>query len=137
MKSERQELRPHAEFATGRNTIWIIRLIASRWPSLNLPWAGAEVSFLNYSFELSNHSNTTRKILNINFSITENWFQYLLLLKWFELQDFTRYDQNRTDTVLLDLKKDGLLRNYRPDRLREVALRDPARIRIIPRRGRF
>lgn len=61
------------------------------------------VTFLNYSFDISNRSNTTRKDLQITFLISENWLQYLMLLKWFELEDFTRYDMNRSDTVLIDI----------------------------------
>ena len=61
------------------------------------------VTFLNYSFDISNRSNTTRKDLQITFLISENWLQYLMLLKWFELEDYTRYDMNRSDTVLIDV----------------------------------
>lgn len=63
----------------------------------------ATVTFLNYSIEVSNHSNTTSKELQISFLVSENWLQYLLLLKWFELEDFTRYDEDREDTVTIDV----------------------------------
>ena len=39
----------------------------------------------------------------INFLISENWLQYIMLLKWFELCDFTRYDYHRDDTIELDV----------------------------------
>lgn len=61
------------------------------------------LTFLNYSVELSNHSNVTEKQLVITFLISENWLQYLMLLKWFELEDFTRYNENREDTVIIEL----------------------------------
>ena len=60
------------------------------------------VQYLNYSFELSNRSNLTDKVLQITFGISENWLQYLMLLKWFELSDFTRYNEDRQDTTLID-----------------------------------
>ncbi len=62
-----------------------------------------QVSFLNYSFDVSTRQNLTQKILTINFLLSENWLQYLMMLKWFELCDFTRYNQNREDTVEIDL----------------------------------
>ena len=61
------------------------------------------VSFLNYSFDVSTRQNLTQKTLTIYFLISENWLQYLMLLKWFELCDFTRYDQNRDNTIEIDL----------------------------------
>ncbi len=61
------------------------------------------VTFLNYSFEVSNHSNVSEKELEVTFVLSDNWLQYLMLLKWFELCDFTRYDENRSDTKTIDL----------------------------------
>ena len=61
------------------------------------------VSFLNYGIELSNHSNTTEKQLIVTFLISENWLQYLMLLKWFELEDFTRFNEDRADTITVDI----------------------------------
>lgn len=61
------------------------------------------MTFLNYSFEISNRSNQTSKELQITFLLSENWLQYLILLKWFELEDFTRYDIDRQDTVTVDV----------------------------------
>jgi hypothetical protein len=66
------------------------------------------VTFLNYSFEVSTRSNVSTKELNITFTMSDNWLQYLMLLKWFELCDFTRYDQDRSDTVTVDLG-DGVM----------------------------
>lgn len=62
-----------------------------------------QVSFLNYSFDVSTRQNLTQKNLTINFLISENWLQYIMLLKWFELCDFTRYDYHRDDTIELDV----------------------------------
>lgn len=61
------------------------------------------VAFLNYGIELSNHSNITEKQLTITFLISENWLQYLMLLKWFELEDFTRFNEDRSDTITVDI----------------------------------
>lgn len=60
------------------------------------------VTFLNYSFEVSTRTNTSDKIVTVTFLLSENWIQYLMLLKWFELCDFTRYDEDRFDTVTID-----------------------------------
>lgn len=62
-----------------------------------------QVSFLNYSFDISTRQNLTQKVLTINFLLSENWLQYLMMLKWFELCDFTRYDQNREHTIEIDV----------------------------------
>jgi hypothetical protein len=61
------------------------------------------VGFLNYSFDVSTRSNITDKKLVCSFILSENWLQYLMMLKWFELCDFTRYDKNREETVEIDL----------------------------------
>lgn len=63
------------------------------------------VTFLNYSFEVSTRSNASSKELTVTFLVSENWLQYLMLLKWFELQDFTKYNSNRSDTVLVDFRR--------------------------------
>jgi hypothetical protein len=63
----------------------------------------SSLTFLNYSFDLSNRSNQTIKDLQITFLLSENWLQYLMLLKWFELEDFTKYTQNQSDTVTIDV----------------------------------
>ena len=37
--------------------------------------------------------------------LSNNWLQYLMLLKWFELEDYTRYNENRiADTQLVDIR---------------------------------
>lgn len=61
------------------------------------------VGFLNYSFDVSTRSNITDKKLVCSFILSENWLQYLMLLKWFELEDFSRYTKNRDETVEIDL----------------------------------
>lgn len=61
------------------------------------------VGFLNYSFDVSTRSNITDKKLVCSFILSENWLQYLMLLKWFELEDFCRYTKNRDETVEIDL----------------------------------
>ena len=73
------------------------------------------VTFLNYSVEVSNHSNVTSKELVISFLVSENWLQYLMLLKWFELEDFTRYDSNRSDTTTIELGRSPA--DYRENRI--------------------
>lgn len=58
-----------------------------------------QVSFLNYTFDVSTRQNLTQKTLTCTFLLSENWIQYLMLLKWFELCDFTRYDYDRNNTI--------------------------------------
>lgn len=60
------------------------------------------VTFLNYSFEVSTRSNVSEKELMVTFTLADNWIQYLMLLKWFELCDFTRYNEDRKNTVTID-----------------------------------
>lgn len=61
------------------------------------------VTFLNYSFEVSTRSNVSNKEIEMTFLISDNWLQYLMLLKWFELCDFTRYNEDRQDTQTIEL----------------------------------
>ena len=68
-----------------------------------------KVSFLNYSFDISTRSNITEKKLVISFLLSENWIQYLMLLKWFELSDYTRYTETRDQ--LTEVEIDGIKRN--------------------------
>jgi len=72
-----------------------------RFPEFKL--GTTQVSFLNYSFDVSTRQNLTQKTLDVKFLLSENWIQYLILLKWFELCDFTRYTENREDTVEIDI----------------------------------
>ena len=76
------------------------------FPELKL--AATTMTFLNYSFELNGRTNTSNKELLITFKISSNWLQYLMLLKWYELCDFTKYDADRADTVTIDLG-DGIM----------------------------
>ena len=68
-----------------------------------------KVSFLNYSFDISTRSNITEKKLVISFLLSENWLQYLMLLKWFELSDYTRYTETRDQ--LTEIEIGGIKRN--------------------------
>ena len=68
-----------------------------------------KVSFLNYSFDISTRSNITEKKLVISFLLSENWLQYLMLLKWFELSDYTRYTETRDQ--LTEVEIGGIKRN--------------------------
>ena len=68
-----------------------------------------KVSFLNYSFDISTRSNITEKKLVISFLLSENWIQYLMLLKWFELSDYTRYTETRDQ--LTEVEIGGIKRN--------------------------
>ena len=68
-----------------------------------------KVSFLNYSFDISTRSNITEKKLVLSFLLSENWIQYLMLLKWFELSDYTRYTETRDQ--LTEVEIGGIKRN--------------------------
>lgn len=50
--------------------------------------------FLGHAFDLSTRQNLTEKGLTINFLVNSNWLQYLALLKWFELEDYTPYNSD-------------------------------------------
>lgn len=41
--------------------------------------------------------------LTVEFLVSNNWLQYLMLLKWFELEDYTKYNADRQDTQTVDL----------------------------------
>lgn len=59
-------------------------------------------AFLSYGFDVSTRQNITEKGLTVEFLVSSNWLQYLFLLKWFELEDYTRYNYDRekeTQTV--------------------------------------
>ena len=56
-----------------------------------------QVGFMGYGIDLSTRQNLTDKGLTINFLINSNWIQYLALLKWFELEDYTPYTRESVD----------------------------------------
>lgn len=68
-----------------------------------------KINFLNYGFDISTRSNITEKKLVCTFLMSENWLQYLMLLKWFELCDYTRYTETRDE--LIEIEVGGVKRN--------------------------
>ena len=51
------------------------------------------LGFLGYSMDFSTRQNLTDKGLTITFLVNSNWIQYMALLKWFELEDYTPYNR--------------------------------------------
>lgn len=51
-------------------------------------------NYMGYSMEMSTRQNTTQKGLTISFLVSNNWLQYLMLMKWFQLNDYMNYDQS-------------------------------------------
>ena len=49
------------------------------------------LSYLGYTMDFSTRQNLTEKGVTIKYLINQNWFQYMMLLKWFEEQDFSYY----------------------------------------------
>ena len=66
-------------------------------------------AFLSYGFDVSTRQNITEKGLIIEFLVSSNWLQYLMLLKWFELSDYTRYTETRDQ--LTEVEIGGIKRN--------------------------
>lgn len=64
-----------------------------------------KTSFMGYSFDISSRQNLTEKGISFQFLISNNWLQYLMLLKWFELEDYTMYNANRAETQTVQLGK--------------------------------
>lgn len=64
-----------------------------------------KTSFMGYSFDVSTRQNLTEKGITFEFLISNNWLQYMMLLKWFELLDFTMYNANRAETQTIELGK--------------------------------
>jgi hypothetical protein len=63
-----------------------------------------KLAYLGYGFDVSSRQNVTEKGLTFEFLLSNNWLQYLMLLKWFELEDYTRYNLNRaTETQLVEI----------------------------------
>lgn len=62
-----------------------------------------KTAFMSYGFDLSTRQNVTDKGITFHFLISNNWLQYLMLLKWFELEDYTRYTLNRSDLQTVEL----------------------------------
>lgn len=52
-----------------------------------------KTAFYGYGFELPTGQNISEKTITIQYILSNNWIQYLLLLKWFNLMDYTRYDE--------------------------------------------
>ena len=64
-----------------------------------------KASFMGYSFDVSTRQNLTEKGITFEFLISNNWLQYMMLLKWFELEDYTMYNANRAETQTIELGK--------------------------------
>ena len=60
---------------------------------------------MGYSFDVSTRQNLTEKGITFEFLISNNWLQYMMLLKWFELEDYTLYNANRAETQTIELGK--------------------------------
>ena len=73
------------------------------FPSFKI--GSTKTSFMGYSFDVSTRQNLTEKGITFEFLISNNWLQYMMLLKWFELQDFTMYNANRAETQTIELGK--------------------------------
>lgn len=71
----------------------------------------AKTAFLSYGFDISTRQNTTEKGLTIEFLVSSNWIQYLLLLKWFQLMDYTYYDNSTNQDRTFD-KNTNTKNNY-------------------------
>ena len=68
--------------------------------SVNFPdfkIGSTQVGFMGYGFDVSTRQNLTDKGLTISFLVNSNWIQYLSLLKWFELEDYTPYTRESTE----------------------------------------
>ena len=68
--------------------------------SINFPdfkLGTTQVGFMGHDFDVSTRQNMTDKGLTINFLVNSNWIQYLSLLKWFELEDYTPYTRESVD----------------------------------------
>ena len=53
-----------------------------------------KTNYMGYSMDVSTRQNTTDKGLTITFLVSNNWIQYLLLLKWFNLNDYLNYSDD-------------------------------------------
>ena len=51
-------------------------------------------NYLGHTVNFSSRQNTTEKGLTVTFLVSNNWLQYLLLMKWFNLNDYTNYDND-------------------------------------------
>ena len=65
----------------------------------------SKTSFMGYSFDISSRQNVTEKGITFQFLVSNNWLQYLMLLKWFELEDYTMYNASRAETPTVQLGK--------------------------------
>lgn len=51
-------------------------------------------NYMGYTMDVSTRQNTTQKGLTVTFLVSNNWLQYLMLMKWFQLNDYMNYDSN-------------------------------------------
>ena len=68
-------------------------------------------NYLGYSMNVSTRQNTTDKGLTVTFLVSNNWIQYLLLLKWFNLNDYMNY----SDDANIDRSYDSTTNNANLD----------------------
>lgn len=73
----------------GQNLQVPINCRSVQFPSFKI--GSTKAAFYGHGFDISTRQNLTDKGLTVKYLINENWFQYMMLLKWFQMQDFTYY----------------------------------------------
>jgi hypothetical protein len=62
----------------------------------NFQLGNTSVYHQGYEVPVSTRINNTEKTLVVRFNPSSNWLQYLILLKWFEMEDYTNYQTDKS-----------------------------------------
>lgn len=81
----------------GQNLQVPINCRSVQFPSFKI--GSTKTAFYGHSFDLSTRQNLTQKGLTIKYLVNQNWFQYMMLLKWFQLEDFTYYTRQSNNGI--------------------------------------
>ena len=69
----------------------------------NFQMANTSVHHQGYAVPVSMRVNDTEKTLVVRYNPSSNWIQYLMLLKWYELEDYTNYDTDKDKVSSVEL----------------------------------
>ena len=81
----------------GENLQIPINCRSVQFPTFKI--GSTKTAFYGHGFDISTRQNLTEKGLTVKYLINQNWFQYMMLLKWFEMEDYTYYTRESNNGI--------------------------------------
>lgn len=81
----------------GENLQIPINCRSVQFPTFKI--GSTKTAFYGHGFDISTRQNLTQKGLTVKYLINQNWFQYMMLLKWFQMEDYTYYTRESNNGI--------------------------------------